>query len=235
MNKQGTVARWDDAKGFGFIRSPQTDADVFFHVRDYKGRAPIKAGMRVCFEEIHVGGKGPRAMDVRPENDNAPPAPTSPRSRGNRPQRTTDLRPQARSSGTRSASRPVTSSRNTTTQQRHTASAPLAIGLTLLWLALLAIGVWQRRLDMWVLPGALVLNLVTIVAYWQDKHAARQGRWRTPESSLHLLGLAGGWPGAWWAQQALRHKSSKQPFRTAYWLTVFANLAALVAWVWVMP
>src|SRR5438045_3380872 len=64
MTKTGTLVRWDDARGFGFIRSPQSSADVFVHVRDFRGTLPA-AGMAVFFEEIHVGGKGPRAMAVR--------------------------------------------------------------------------------------------------------------------------------------------------------------------------
>jgi uncharacterized membrane protein YsdA (DUF1294 family) len=58
-----------------------------------------------------------------------------------------------------------------------------------------------------------------------------QGRWRTPENHLHLLSLAGGWPAAWLAQQAMRHKSSKHQFRTVYWLTVLLHCAALALWV----
>ena len=64
MQKAGTVVRWEADRGFGFIRSPQTDADVFFHVRDFRGPGTPQVGMAVRYEEIHVGGKGPRAMAV---------------------------------------------------------------------------------------------------------------------------------------------------------------------------
>ena len=64
-----------------------------------------------------------------------------------------------------------------------------------------------------------------------DKSAAQSGRWRTPEKHLHLLSLAGGWAGAWCAQQWLRHKSSQQEFRTVYWTTVVLHCVALAAWV----
>ena len=66
MQKQGTVVRWDASRAFGFIRSPDTSADVFFHVRDYRGSTPPREGLAVVYEEIHVGGKGPRAMAVLP-------------------------------------------------------------------------------------------------------------------------------------------------------------------------
>jgi len=47
MQKQGTVIRWDATRAFGFIRSPGTSADVFFHVRDFRGSAPPREGLAV--------------------------------------------------------------------------------------------------------------------------------------------------------------------------------------------
>ncbi|MCY1557785.1 hypothetical protein D9M68_946630 [compost metagenome] len=78
----------------------------------------------------------------------------------------------------------------------------------------------------------LILSAITFVAYALDKHAAQTGRWRTPESTLHLLELAGGWPGAWIAQQTLRHKSRKPGYRVVFWTMVFLHGIALIAWCW---
>jgi uncharacterized membrane protein YsdA (DUF1294 family) len=63
--------------------------------------------------------------------------------------------------------------------------------------------------------------------YWSDKLAAKRGDRRTPENTLHMIALCGGWPGALLAQQFLRHKSNKASFQTVYWLTVGINLVAL--------
>lgn len=87
----------------------------------------------------------------------------------------------------------------------------------------------------WTLqPYALALYLlasaVAFLAYLLDKVAAREGRWRTPEKSLHVLGLVGGWPGALLAQQLLRHKTSKPSFVAVFWVTVAINVAAFVLW-----
>ena len=71
-----------------------------------------------------------------------------------------------------------------------------------------------------VLGVYLLMSAVTFAAYAFDKSAAQSGRWRTNESTLHLLSLVGGWPGALVAQGALRHKSSKQPFRIVFFATV---------------
>jgi len=75
----------------------------------------------------------------------------------------------------------------------------------------------------------LVGSFITFFAYALDKSAAQNGRWRTAESTLHLLALAGGWPGALLAQQFLRHKSRKAEFRTVFWGTVLLNVAGFLA------
>ena len=82
---------------------------------------------------------------------------------------------------------------------------------------------------LWGLPlqvGAayLALSLGCFVAYAIDKAAARKGNWRTPESTLLLIGLAGGWPGAVLAQQWLRHKTAKASFQRKFYLSVVLNL-----------
>lgn len=69
----------------------------------------------------------------------------------------------------------------------------------------------------------LVLSVLTYASYAADKTAAQRGRWRRSEQSLHLLSVAGGWPGALYAQVKLRHKSAKRSFQLIFWLTVLVN------------
>lgn len=71
-------------------------------------------------------------------------------------------------------------------------------------------------------------SIVAFTVYVFDKLAAENGWRRTPESTLHMLGLAGGWPGALVAQGLLRHKSKKQPFQFVFWVTVMLNCGALI-------
>ena len=66
----------------------------------------------------------------------------------------------------------------------------------------------------------LATSVASIVAYGVDKSAARYGRWRTPESTLHLLAVIGGWPGALIAQKIFHHKSRKPSFQVAFLCTV---------------
>jgi uncharacterized membrane protein YsdA (DUF1294 family) len=78
----------------------------------------------------------------------------------------------------------------------------------------------------------LLASMVCFATYAFDKSAARAGARRTPERTLLLLGLAGGWPGAVLAQQWLRHKTRKQPFQGLFWLSVAAHAALAGGLVW---
>lgn len=73
-----------------------------------------------------------------------------------------------------------------------------------------------------------ILSLSTFIAYAIDKTAARRGTRRTRERTLHLMALAGGWPGGFMAQRILRHKSRKESFQLVFWTTVVLHCA--VAW-----
>ena len=84
------------------------------------------------------------------------------------------------------------------------------------------------RLPIFVPAVYTVLSLLAFGAYGKDKWAAKSGRWRTAESALHLLGLLGGWPGAFVAQRMFRHKTSKRSFQVTFWFTVLLNTALLV-------
>ncbi|WP_041408830.1 DUF1294 domain-containing protein [Shewanella sp. MR-4] len=99
--------------------------------------------------------------------------------------------------------------------------------LALVFLAMLIGAAWWHMLPLAIVGLYLLLSLSTFIAYAFDKSAARKGRWRTKESTLHLMSLLGGWPGALFAQQLLRHKSVKAAFRQLFWLTVVTNLALL--------
>jgi uncharacterized membrane protein YsdA (DUF1294 family) len=91
------------------------------------------------------------------------------------------------------------------------------------FLVIVALAVLSGRLPRLIGLVYAALSLITFVVYAFDKSAASSGAWRTPESTLHLMGIAGGWPGALIAQQALRHKSKKVSFRAVLWATILIN------------
>ncbi|MEO9079673.1 MAG: DUF1294 domain-containing protein [Rhodanobacter sp.] len=92
----------------------------------------------------------------------------------------------------------------------------------------LGVAIWTGRLPWWVIPALTILSVVTFLIYRNDKRAAVRHEQRTPENTLHVLALFGGWPGAWMAQKYLRHKSSKSSFQQVFWITVAINACALL-------
>ena len=76
-----------------------------------------------------------------------------------------------------------------------------------------------------------LMSLITVVAYSVDKRTAKLGRPRTPEATLHVLELLGGWPGALVAQRVFRHKNAKVGYQMVFWLIGAAHAAGWVAYV----
>ncbi|MDP9839709.1 uncharacterized membrane protein YsdA (DUF1294 family) [Neorhizobium huautlense] len=77
----------------------------------------------------------------------------------------------------------------------------------------------------------LLFNVVVFCVYWWDKEAARQGQWRISENTLLSLALFGGSFGAVTAQQILRHKTRKEPFRSTLMLIVVLHVVAAAFWI----
>ncbi len=75
-----------------------------------------------------------------------------------------------------------------------------------------------------------IVSLLTFALYSQDKNSAKRGAWRTPEQTLHLCEIAGGWLGGFIAQQILRHKNSKISYQIAFWAIVLLHMALWIDW-----
>ncbi|MCF7494163.1 DUF1294 domain-containing protein [Vibrio sp. L5-1] len=103
-----------------------------------------------------------------------------------------------------------------------------SIQIAITYLVLVAVSVLFAESSKALLAWYLVIGVVTFFVYAKDKRAAITGHWRVPEKTLHILSVAGGWLGALIAQDKLRHKTQKQPFRAIYWVTVAMNVAAFV-------
>ena len=121
-------------------------------------------------------------------------------------------------------SRPASARRPTGTMatpvRAHTRGALLSATL---FTTVLATSVLLDLVSPWILGAYALLSLLTFLAYAVDKDAAQRGNSRVSEANLHLLSLAGGWPGASVARHQLRHKTVKQPFRTVFAITILAN------------
>ena len=112
-------------------------------------------------------------------------------------------------------------------RQKKYGSLPVII-IAVVFLVIVGIAVLASRVPPAIFGIYTVFSLMTFGVYAYDKSAARKGAWRTPEKTLHLLSLAGGWPGALVAQQQLRHKSRKASFRAVFWMTVLFNCGVFV-------
>ena len=114
--------------------------------------------------------------------------------------------------------------------QSHRASSHMATRAPIAaagFLGAIGAAAMAGRLPPLVFGLYLGMSAVAFFAYAIDKSAARNQRFRTRESTLHVLGLIGGWPGALLAQQLLRHKSRKESFRVTFWWTVALNCGGL--------
>lgn len=103
-------------------------------------------------------------------------------------------------------------------------------GLGLCALGVIGLAAWAGALPPWLAGMYAAASLASYVAYASDKAAAGKGARRTPERTLHVLDLLGGWPGALVAQRQFRHKTAKPAFQWLFWSTVLANLALLAWW-----
>jgi uncharacterized membrane protein YsdA (DUF1294 family) len=79
----------------------------------------------------------------------------------------------------------------------------------------------------------LAVNALTAILFAWDKRQARKAGPRISERPLLTLALIGGTPAAFWAQQILRHKTRKEPFRSQLWLIAGLQalaIAGLIGW-----
>lgn len=75
-----------------------------------------------------------------------------------------------------------------------------------------------------------LVSLVTFAAYGMDKRRALSHHRRISERTLHLLELAGGFPGAFLAQRVFHHKRRKTRYMLIFWLIVAGHVIFWTVW-----
>lgn len=200
--QQGTVSKWQDDKGFGFIKT-QSGQEIFFHINEFKSGQRPDIGEQVVFTlgEDHQGRF--QAMQV---------------------QELTFMQQKMSEKNHQIRQRDNTRHAQSEFESGQKKRLWLGVGFYAV-LILLAV---MDKLNWFVVGWYTLLGIGTFVVYAKDKKAANNNQWRTPESTLHLLSIAGGWVGAMVAQTYLRHKSKKPEFRMMYYLTVVINMAGLL-------
>lgn len=80
-----------------------------------------------------------------------------------------------------------------------------------------------------VLAYGLAINVLACAAMVLDKANARNGTWRIPEATLLNLAFLGGGVGTVIAQQTMRHKTRKEPFRSRLVGILVLQIVVLIA------
>lgn len=80
----------------------------------------------------------------------------------------------------------------------------------------------------WLLVS--LLTPLTFAAFGWDKWKARRESQRTPEKTLYLLSILGGWPGGVMGQAIFRHKTVKPRFRAILAVIVLAHVVPAALW-----
>jgi uncharacterized membrane protein YsdA (DUF1294 family) len=98
-----------------------------------------------------------------------------------------------------------------------------------IFLCMLVVGSLFSIVPKIIVLAYVAMSIFAVSFYAMDKNAAINDSWRVKENTLYFIALLGGWPGALFAQDALRHKTRKAAFQFSFWLTVALNCCAL-AW-----
>ena len=200
--QQGQIKKWQEDKGFGFIETEARE-QIFFHVSEFKAQRRPNIGEEVVFSVEYDNQGRMQAKQVQ--------------ELGFVKQQMAQKNKQIRQ---RNHKRSIQADFEAGQKKRLF----VGVGFYLVLILLAA----MHKLSWLVVGWYAMLGLVTYLMYAKDKAAAQSSEWRTPESTLHLLSVLGGWVGAMVAQNYLRHKSQKVDFRMTYYLTVLINLAGLL-------
>lgn len=201
MRDQGRLVEWFDEKGYGFIQPNDQKKDrVFLHIKDFARPGPRPIEGCALEYQVSIDGQGRhRASQVRYLKASE-----------------TAITIEAKKS------------ENSHHKSSDHALKPMQI---LIAIYIISLGVLTAMgwLNGMTLLFIVIMNVMTYWFYAQDKESAKLGKRRVPEQTLHVLAFLGGWPAAWLAQQRLRHKTQKQPFRKIYFCTIAFNIL-LILW-----
>ncbi|SDG97711.1 Uncharacterized membrane protein YsdA, DUF1294 family [Pseudomonas flavescens] len=208
--QSGRIRNWNDDKGFGFIQPDAGGAEVFVHISVVRGDRRPSAGDQVLFvagrdetgrlRAEHLRLAGERAID--------------------QPQVRSKPRAAAPSGKTIATARGAAKPRAGNGRLRNPAAKLMILAALCSLPALGALRWLAEELSLWPLLLYPLGSALGFMLYWRDKSSAQQGRQRIRENTLHLVELAGGWPGALLAQQALRHKTRKLLYQLVFWAIV---------------
>lgn len=220
MKLQGKVVNWNDNKGFGFVEPNGGGERTFVHIKAFKplSRRPINDDV-IIYELVYDNNNRYKAENIKfstavsCNSSNAP-------SKSIISKRTSKNSNKKRTSVSKN------------TNPKSQSGIDFSFVFFIVFWCSLGVSVLLGKIPSIIIGLYILLSTITFITYWIDKSAAKNNRWRISENTLHLLSFLGGWPGAYLAQNILRHKSIKKQFKQVYWLTVMLNIGGLI-WLYI--
>lgn len=87
----------------------------------------------------------------------------------------------------------------------------------------------------WDIPAIIwwfsVVNIFEFTMFGRDKWCAKNGWRRTPESTFHLMGALGGFPGIFAGRKFFKHKTVKKQFYIPMWILFAIQLLIALAYI----
>lgn len=202
----GTIIKYDDKKKFGFIKT-NNNKDIFFHIREFRPRREPMIGEQIVFELGEDGQGRICAINI---------------------QELSFILQKEREKQIKVQKRQAYEAYQERQEQKHGVLNSVCI-FSLIYLILIAIAVLFFHVSKLIFIWYMIISILSFVVYYLDKVAAENDERRTPEKTLHLIDVLGGWIGASFAHKFLNHKATKAEFRDVFYITIIANIIGLIA------
>lgn len=229
---EGEIKSWKDDKGFGFIKANGDKKDIFIHIRDLKHSTYTpKVGDRIAYKIVQNHDGKFRAYDAfminpsqimtdkpfelslsRPDGSATGPGRTIIENRVDR-KKIIKAHSTNKYLKTNKSTKPENNPKKLSSHIIILAISPFIFSITL--------AIYTRIF--YILFAYILMSLLIFIIYAMDKTKAHKNQWRTPESTLHLLELFGGWPGALITQRVIRHKNKKASYQNVFWTIVIIH------------
>ena len=74
----------------------------------------------------------------------------------------------------------------------------------------------------------IIINIVTFLVMWYDKHEAKVGHWRISEKALFLFTIFGGSLGGIIGMYTFRHKTKKWYFKYGFPIILICQIGLII-------